>query len=74
MAVKSIVVGSTMFLKIKTGLDENGKDMIKKQAFGKLTLDAKDEDIFEISEAIKGVCEYPIVDTRKELAYSVISE
>lgn len=74
MAIKSIVIGSTMFLKIKTGLDENGKDIIKKQAFGKLTLDAKDEDIFAISEAIKDICQYPIVDIRKELAYSVFSE
>lgn len=74
MAIKSIVVGSTMVLKIKSGVDENGKDIIKKQAFGKLTLNAKDEDIFEIAEAVKAVCEYPIVDIRKELACSVISE
>lgn len=74
MAVKSLMVGSTMALKIKTGVDENGKDIIKKQVIGKLNLDAKDEDIFEVSEAIKKICEYPIVDTRKESAYSVISE
>lgn len=74
MAIKSIVIGSTMILKIKNGVDENGKDIIKRQVFGKLDLNAKDEDIFEISEAVKKICEYPIVDTRKDLAYSVISE
>lgn len=74
MAVKSIVVGSAMAIKIKTGIDENGKDIIKKQILGKLDLEAKDEDIFEISEAIKGICEYPIVDTSKQLNVCIISE
>lgn len=74
MAVKSLMVGSTMALKIKNGVDENGKDIIKKHVIGKLNLDAKDEDIFEVSEAIKQICEYPIVDTRKELVCCIISE
>lgn len=74
MAVKALTVGSIMTLKIKSGVDENGKDIIKKHRFGKLSLDAKDEDVFEISEAIKQISQYPIVDTGKDLICSIISE
>lgn len=74
MAVKALTVGSIMTFKIKSGVDENGKDIIKKQRFGRLSLDAKDEDVFEISQAIKQISEYPIIDTSKELICSIISE
>lgn len=74
MAIKALLVGSTMVLKVKNGVDGNGKDIIKKQRFGKLDLNAKDEDIFAISEMLKGLSKYPIVDTGKDNLFSVISE
>lgn len=74
MAVKSILTNSTAVIKVKTGVDKNGKDAFKKDRFSNVYPNANDEDVLEVLEAFKGMVKYTVVDMTRENVYDMVRE
>lgn len=74
MAVKSTKVQSTMVLKIKTGLDSKGKDIIKKTSFSKVKVMASDENILAVGSAMGALLNYPVTEVVRQDSNLVINE
>ncbi len=74
MAVKSILTNSTAVIKVKTGVDKNGKDVFKKDRFSNVYPNANDEDVLEVLEAFKGIVKYTVVDMTRENVYDMVRE
>ena len=71
MAVESTKVASALKLTMKVGVDEKGKDKVATKTLGSLKVNATDEDIFAIGEAISNIKTYPLVGLSKEDQYSL---
>lgn len=74
MAVKSILLESTMVIKYKTGVDKNGKDVIKGGRFNKIKLNSTDEDLFAVGEALGTLLKYPVLQVTRENESHLINE
>lgn len=48
------------------GKDDKGKDIIKYQRFKDINLNATDEDIYAVGEALSEVVNYPAVSVERE--------
>lgn len=62
MAVTANKMDTDLVLRIKVGVDENGKDIIRSKRFSKVKLDAIDDDLYAVAQAIGTVLNYPIID------------
>jgi predicted metal-dependent TIM-barrel fold hydrolase len=71
MAVESTKVASALKLTMKVGVDSKGKDKVATKTLGNLKVNATDEDIFAIGEAISNIKTYPLVGLSKEDQYSL---
>ena len=74
MAVKSILLESAMVIKYKTGVDKNGKDVIKSGRFNKIKLNSTDEDLFAVGEALGTLIKYPVLQVTRENESHLINE
>jgi len=61
MAIISTKIASALELTLKLGIDENGEDRLTSKTMGKIKVDATDEDIFAVADAIGQVKSYPVV-------------
>lgn len=66
MSTKSTKLQSSLQLRYKTGIDTNGKDIIKKQGFSKIKTAAIDDDVLAIGTAISTVLKYPVVQILRD--------
>jgi hypothetical protein len=66
MAVLSTRVQNNMVIKFKTGLDEDGNDIIKGQRFSKLKVNSTEEDIHAIGTALGSLLRYEVVEIIRE--------
>lgn len=53
MAATATKLQTTLVLKYKDGLDEKGKEIIKRQRFSKIKPTASDQDIYDVSLEIE---------------------
>jgi len=60
MAVEKTVTYSSMSLSFNQGLDEFGKEIIKKRTYSNVKPDATPENIFNVATAIGGLCKYTL--------------
>ena len=74
MTVKSTKVQSTMNVKFKTGIDVNGKDILKNQRFSKVKVTAVDDNILTVGTALGTLLKYPMVKVLREDINIVINE
>jgi hypothetical protein len=61
MAAVCTRVASKLTMTMKVGIDKNGKDKIATKTIGKLMVDAKDDDVFEIGKAVSALKLYPMI-------------
>ena len=61
MAAVSTRVASTLKMIMKVGIDKNGKDKIATKTIGKLMVNAKDDEVFEIGTAVSALKLYPMI-------------
>lgn len=66
MAVTSTKTQSAFVMKIKEGVDLNGKDIVKSQRFSKIKVNALDDHIFEVSNVLETLLKYPVVGVVRE--------
>lgn len=50
----------------KRGNDGNGKDIIKYQRFNNINLNATDENLYNLGEALSNIVKYPVVSIERE--------
>lgn len=72
MAANSILVQNAMSVNYRTGTDTKGKDVYRKQTFKNLNVDATDDEIISLTEAIQKVFEYTISTIKKEQGFVVV--
>jgi hypothetical protein len=53
MAAKETLLQTSVILKYKDGLDENGKEIIKRQTFSNVKIDAAVQDIYDVALEIE---------------------
>ncbi|MBU3158340.1 DUF1659 domain-containing protein [Clostridium frigoris] len=74
MAVVSTKVASVLKLTMKTGIDINGKDVFVTKSLGNIRVNAVDEDIFVIGQAISKLKTYPLVGMDRQDQNSLVME
>ncbi|RBP44179.1 DUF1659 domain-containing protein [Garciella nitratireducens] len=52
MAVEANIISTKMQLKLNTGLDEKGKEIIKTKTYSNVKPDAKDQVIYDIASSL----------------------
>ena len=62
MAVQSTQTKSALTLKYKSGIDANGKDLVKSKKFSNIKLAATDQGLYDVAVALTPLMKYPIVD------------
>ncbi len=53
MAVNSTMLQTSVVLRYKDGLDDQGKEIIKGQRFSNVKIDASDQDIYDVAKEIE---------------------
>ncbi|MHC6178762.1 DUF1659 domain-containing protein [Clostridium sp. JNZ X4-2] len=53
MAVKSTILQTSVVLSYKDGLDAQGKEIIKKQSFSNVKINASAQDIYDVAREIE---------------------
>lgn len=66
MAVTSNKVVSAMTLKYKTGVNTSGKDVFKSQKFSTIKLDAADDNLYAVAQALGGLLNYPVAEVQRQ--------
>lgn len=52
MAVEANIANCKMQLKLNTGLDENGKEIIKTKTYSNVKSDAQDQGIYDVGSSL----------------------
>lgn len=74
MAVNPVRVSSTLLLKVKSGVDENGKDTYRNISFRKVKPTAPEEDLFDVAQGIADVLKNPVQGIMRQDVNELISE
>lgn len=61
MAVMTTKDTTNLRLKIKVGVDDNGKDELKSISFSKIKVTAEDEKLYNLAKAFENVLAYPVI-------------
>ena len=71
MAASSVLVGNSLGVSYKIGVDSKGNDVFKGQSFKNISATATDEDLVALSDAIGTILENTITTIKKEQSYIV---
>ena len=74
MAVNSSLTANTLVLKLKVGVDQEGKDVFKTQRFSKIKSLATDENMFSVGKALANLAESISHEILKECDYQLMEE
>ncbi|KAJ50137.1 hypothetical protein BD780_000924 [Clostridium tetanomorphum] len=65
MAVMADKYGSSLVLELVTGQDEKGNEKTKNKSISKISVNATDEDLYAVGQAISEVLMYPMAAVRR---------
>lgn len=65
MAAVSTKLSSDLVIVVQTGVDAQGKEILKKSTIGKLLLTATDQDILDVVLGIEKVLNYSVNEIQK---------
>ncbi|MEK6264594.1 MAG: DUF1659 domain-containing protein [Clostridium sp.] len=74
MAVVSTKVASVLKLTMKVGVDSEGKDKYATKRLSNLKVEAVDEDLFAVGEAISSLKTYPLFRLDREDEVNLVME
>lgn len=60
MAASSMNLSSDLVIVTETGVDKQGKEILKKSTLGKIAFNAADQDVFDVVEGVEKMLSYPI--------------
>lgn len=73
MAVTTNKVQSTLAIHFKTGVSTAGKDIVKSQRYTKVKLDASDDNLYAVAQALGELLNYPVTEVRREDQSTMLS-
>ena len=70
MSVESIATGSTLRIRLETGVDQEGKPIFRNKSINNVKPDATDQELFDMAQVLTGLQRYTVaavmrVDTAK---------
>ena len=65
MAAVSTKLSSDLVIVTQTGVDAEGKEVLKKSTIGKILLTSTDQDVFDVVQGIGNVLNYPVNEIQK---------
>lgn len=65
MAVETNKVSTRMQLKLKTGVNEGGKDIIKNKTYSGVKVSADDQSIYDVANVLGGLQDYELAEIHK---------
>jgi len=74
MAVNSTKVSSELKVTMVVGVDSKGNDKLANKTIGSIKLEASDDNVFAVANAIANVKAYPIVSVHKEDSFVLANE
>ena len=73
MAVQNTQIKSALTLKYKSGVDVNGKDIIKNKKFTNIKLTADNQGLYDVAAAMSPLMKYPLVEVLRSNDSSLIN-
>jgi len=73
MAVQNTQIKSALTLKYKSGVDANGKDIIKNKKFTNIKLTADNQGLYDVAAAMSPLMKYPLVEVLRSNDSSLIN-
>jgi hypothetical protein len=65
MAVSSTAVKSDLTIRVIASIDSDGNDVLQTKTFSKVNVDATDQDVFDVANAITEVLLSPVYDIKR---------
>lgn len=65
MAVEANIVSCKMQLKLNTGLDENGKEIIKTKTYSNVKSDAQDQGIYDVGSSLAALQDHALEEIHR---------
>lgn len=65
MAVDANVVSSRMQLKLKTGVNESGKDIIRTKTYSNVKVSTENQSIYGVANQLAGLQNYPLEEIHR---------
>lgn len=62
-----------MRLHFETGLDEKGNPIVKTKTFNTVKKEATVEQIYQASQALAGLCDYPLLGVERNDSFDIIA-
>lgn len=73
MAATASKISSTISLKLRTGVDENGRDVFKSVALRNIKINAVEQDLFDVAQEVASALKYPVEDILKQDISEIIN-
>ena len=73
MAIKTTLVNTGLSLRYKTGIDQNGKDIIKAKKFSNVKVTAVNQNLHDVATAFSPLMRYPYFDVLRTDDSSIIN-
>jgi hypothetical protein len=73
MAVTASTLATKLQIRIKTGVDENGNDVIANSIFNKVKTASTDDSIFTAAQTIGSLMSTPVVSVQKVNTIELVS-
>lgn len=74
MAVVANPVDSILVASYQTGLNESGNPIIRNRSFASVRVEALDQDVYDVAQALYGLQVYPLTNVRRDNRVNLIFE
>ena len=74
MAVQTTLIGTSLSLKYKAGVDQSGKDMFKVKKFSNVKVTAVNQNLLDVATAFIPLMKYPILEVLRTDDSSIVNE
>lgn len=74
MAAISTPVGSTLKLVVQTGMDDEGKPIIRTRSYNRVKVDAQDDNVLEVAKNLADLQAHPVNAIRRVMEFELTEE
>lgn len=74
MAIISTTVQSAVSLKFKSGVDAQGKDVLKTQKFSNVKASASNDDVYAVGASLGTLLAYPVTNVLREDSNEILNQ
>jgi hypothetical protein len=74
MAAQTTLIGTSLSLKYKAGVDQSGKDMFKVKKFSNVKVTAVNQNLLDVAAAFIPLMKYPTLEVLRTDESSIVNE